>query len=128
MLPAPPASPRTPRVGRCRGSRKPLEKTLAPLTPPYSEAGKDQSRGEGPGGRTGDNTGKGSRDTVLGTDLSIDPWVVWGGLPNLCSAHLSGQKNAQPFSLLGSPFRESHLFHQLPLIVTQPRGPHPYPV
>ena len=80
MLP-PQASPRTPRVGRCRGSRKPLEKTLAPLTPPDSEAGKDQSRGEGPGGRAGDNAGKGSRDTILGTDLSTDSWVVWGVCP-----------------------------------------------
>lgn len=80
MLPTP-ASPRTPRVGRCRGSRMPLEKTLAPLIRPDSEAGKDQSRGECPGGRAGGTAGKGTRDSSLGTDLSTDPWVVWGVCP-----------------------------------------------
>lgn len=80
-----------------RSSRTPLEKTLAPLIPPDSEAGKDQSRGEGPGDRAGDSAGKGSRDGGLGTDSSTDPWWCRGSAQPLlgpsewaeeCPAHL----------------------------------------
>ena len=49
------------------------------------------------------------------------------GLPNLCSAHPSGQKDVRLISHQEPLYRESHVSLGLPLTVTQPPGP-PTPI
>lgn len=126
----PPASPRIPRAGRCRGRRQPSERASASLIPPQiqilklgkTKAGEKTQEA----GVMNEHPREGGHGHCSTHRLVHRPQGGTRGLPNLCSAHPSGQRMFDS-SPSGAPLQRITRAPWAPSYDHRAtRSPHPY--